>query len=532
MCTRSSCNGLARVRRRREVKGAVSARHATFPFVLLDAADVRPGATVDADVCIVGGGPAAITVARELAGSTRSVVLLESGGFSREPDTEALRDASISGVPHDFNHARPRLFGGASTHWSGWCRPLDRWAFEPRPWLTSRGWPLAPETLGPFYERAARLFDLETPHEPSGWTWDWAYWARRFARIPGTSNPLDNDVVTGAVFRLSATDFGTTYRPALTRARNVTVCTHATVVGFLTDEQARTVVGARVRTLGGNEFVARGTAFVLATGGIDNARLLLASRDVAPNGLGNDHDLVGRYFMDHPEGTVGTVTLHEPARQYTELLENAVPVLTLTPKVMHDEQLLGACVLLEPYQRDVPDGADRGTGITPDDAARLSRRVDRRPHATLDAYSVAVRAEPRPTAESRVTLSGEVDALGLPRPHVHYVISRDTFESIERTIEIIGRELGRYGSGRMRLDVEGLGDGSFEPLPAWHLMGTTRMDADPRYGVVDGSGRVHGIDNLYVAGSSVFPSVGFSNPTYTIVALALRLADHLKRALR
>jgi choline dehydrogenase-like flavoprotein len=309
---------------------------------------------------------------------------------------------------------------------------------------------------------------------------------------------------------------------------NVTVVLHANALELRTDYTASRVTEVPVATLDGNRFLARGRTVVLAVGGLEVPRLLLLSDSARPAGLGNDHDLVGRYFMDHIEGSVGTLEVRDPPRAYMGTLSNARAMVALTVAAMEREQLL-ACAFT--FEDDPNSGvgryADDDTGVTAADIGALRTALAGGRSSSLD---LVVRAEPKPQRDSRIVLADEHDALGQRRLELRYARSPDIQSSIRRSLELVARELGRAGLGRLRIDLRDTQQTRFEvPTIGFHLMGTTRMAGDPKQGVVDANLRVHGVDNLYIASSSVFPTVGYSNPTLTIVALTLRLADQLAR---
>ncbi len=484
------------------------------------------GSTLRADVVIVGAGAAGITLGRALSATSRSVILLEGGGFEPDRRTDALRRGLNTGDTYPVDFCRLHYLGGTTNHWGGWCRPLDPWVFAPRPWVDRLGWPIGPDALAPYYERAAGVVELST--EPPGWRWEWDTWRDRL-RETGTPALLDNGVVTGAMFRLSPpTRFGARYRADLERAERVVTLLHANALELETDDAARRVAAVRVGTLDGNRFRVEGRMIVVAVGGLDVPRLLLLSDATRPRGLGNDHDLVGRYFMDHLEGSVGTAELTMAPSAYLggrlSLFRSMRALLTLTPEVMEREDLLGAGVGIDADTEGVARFADARTGVTAARVGAMRRAISGGPSRRFDLF---VRGEPRPVRSSRIVLGSERDQLGQRRLQLHYARAGDDTRSVLRTLEIMALELGRAGLGRLRIDLADAHRVTDSLTVGCHLMGTTRMAADPRDGVVDADLKVHGIDNLFIASSSVFPTVGFSNPTFTLVALTLRLADHL-----
>lgn len=273
--------------------------------MFLDARGVADGATLDADICIVGAGAAGITIARELRGGPLSVLVLESGGLRNDARTQDLARGEISGHAYPpLESARVRVFGGSTTHWSGWCRPLDPVDFERRPAVPHSGWPIDYDDLDVYYARAQSICQLG-PYEYGG-----RHWADATA---ASLLPLEGGAFETSVFRFSPpTNFGRVYREPLARARNVRVLLHANATRIATSENAARVERLHVATLSGRRFEVRARRFVIACGGIDNARLLLASD------VGEADGAVGRFFAEHPHAPVALAVLPAGvARVYT-----------------------------------------------------------------------------------------------------------------------------------------------------------------------------------------------------------------------
>ncbi|MGH3047614.1 MAG: FAD-dependent oxidoreductase, partial [Gaiellaceae bacterium] len=236
--------------------------------------------TLQTDVCIVGAGAAGITLARELSGSPLRVTVLESGGFEYEVETQALYEGPSIGLPYsDLSAPRLRYFGGTTNHWGGICRPFEEADFEAREGIRFTGWPIRKEDVDPFYERAVQVVRLPSDD------WDLADWAPDGEVAPLR---LRSDRIVSRVAQVVAADlrsFGESYREELRAAPNVTVYLHANATGVVADEGARTATSVPVATLSGNHFSVEARVFVLATGAIENARLLLVSNGQAPAGL-------------------------------------------------------------------------------------------------------------------------------------------------------------------------------------------------------------------------------------------------------
>jgi choline dehydrogenase-like flavoprotein len=521
------------------------------------------------------------------------VIVLESGGLTYDAETQSLYRGELAGVPYfPLDSARLRYFGGSTNHWSGLCRPFDAHDFERRSWIPYSGWPIRRAELELFYARAAEVMDLRPE-------FDVGYWRERSRRDPlplaGRALTRTAQLVPEAHLR-----FGETYRGELERARNVHTYLHANATELETDEAGATVSRVRVSSLEGGAFSVSARFFVLAAGGIENPRLLLASDRTHARGLGNEHDLVGRFFLEHPRFRAATVVPSDPLLPIGFYVQHAargaqiLGYLALSDELKREEELVDVQIRIEPEyvepfedaldSRDVRsfeslrrapldafgrDVARVASDVTtwhrftvpgsplpvpyPEVVSTLARssRVDRRSlipallgdiaafgyerasgAAPITSFALSTRIESAPNPDSRVTLVRERDALGMRRVKLDWRLSELDRRSAVRTVEVLGAELGRAGLGRLRLDV----DPDSSELPrdvagGWHHMGTTRMSADPRRGVVDADCRVHGLSNLFVAGSSVFPTAGSGTPTLTIVALALRLADTLRRSL-
>jgi choline dehydrogenase-like flavoprotein len=480
--------------------------------------------TLRADICIVGAGAAGISLAQALAGSRRRVIVLESGGLSPDADTQRLYAGEISGLPQPpLDASRLRYFGGTTNHWAGWCRPLDPGDFAERPWVPASGWPIDREDLDPYYERAHEVCDL------GPWDYGTPAWGRFAEPLP----KLSESGLRALLVQLSPpTRFGTKYGEVLSTAPNVEVLLESNLLELVPDENARTIRHAEVGTLSGRRFRVESRHFVLACGAVENARLLLSSNRITEPGLGNDNDLVGRYFMDHPRvRPAGRVFWNDDRakklEQYTRVdATRAMLAVGLEAEVQEREGLCNSMVFAE---ASAPLAAVAATH--PGDAAIA--RFLQRTSGLAESAGVSewwVRSEQSPNVDSRVTLGSERDALGMRRPVLDWRVQDLDLRTLARVSEIYAEALTRSGLARVKVDPRLLAAGSeaSELLTSdWHQMGTTRMAETPKHGVVDSDCRVFGIDNLYLAGASVFPTSGAMNPTLTLVALALRLADHL-----
>lgn len=518
--------------------------------MFIDARTLPEAASIEADICIVGGGAAGITLARDLAGAGRRIAVFESGGFDFEGATQQLYDGETVGQAlHPLVVERLRFLGGSTNHWSGGCRPFDAQDFARRSYVPDSGWPMGRADLDDYYRRAQVICQLGPfTYEPRDWVVD---------AVRPIELPEDASLCTGLYQYSPPTRFGEVYRADLDKAEGVKVYLHANGVDIETDDGAARVRRLRLACLDGRRFHAAAKAYVLATGGIENPRLLLSANTVQKAGLGNGHDLVGRYFMDHPYVPNAALVMfgasHPTLAFYQQREVRGITVqgyFRARPQTEQAEGLPSFCISLQPgtlpehgYARESirTISGELASGHWPDHLAfhmaRILRSVEGKleekfyqwSHAQPTLFSTNYICECPPDRDSRVTLGDTVDALGLRRVKVDWRLPTDFERSMVRGHELLARELGRLDLGRLRMNSREAGRDPMANISnGYHHMGTTRMHDDPGQGVVDADCRVHGIANLFIAGSSVFPTYSFDNPTLTIVALALRLSDHLK----
>lgn len=480
--------------------------------MLTDLADLTKP-TQRADVCIVGAGPAGITLALDLAQRRPDllIVLAEAGGLQSASAREReLYRVELGARQYNIQASRRRTLGGTSAHWGGWCKPYDPIDFEPRNDWPLPGWPWPREALQPYVEQAHRWCDIDS-HD-----YDVAALQQRHPdkrlQIEGST------LLTTQLFRFSPpTRFGTRYQAELEQQGNLHCLLHANLIEL--QRRGDRIDAARFRCLDGPTLTVSATHFVLAMGGIESARhLLLLRGDAKADGSGIHSPHLGGFFADHVGSMPGL--LHADAalafRRFLDASGPVMPVLVPTRQAIDGFAVRNSCLLLEPR---------------PDKASALMRHAGQRALGYRQRehwpFQVTIINEPRPHADSRLTLSQQRCELGLPVPHLNWHIDEDDFHSSDRLFRLVSHEFGRLGLGRgQHTRIEGL-DPNIEKGGASHHMGTARMAADERDGVVDRDCRVFGSDNLYVAGSAVFPRYGYANPTLTIVALSLRLSEHI-----
>ncbi len=516
-----------------------------------DARRLPKDTLIETDIAIIGAGAAGITIARELAGTNIQLCLIESGGLEFEQDIQNLYRGENGGRWYfPLDSARLRYFGGSTNHWGGWCRPLTPIDFEARDWIPHSGWPITRAEIDPYYERAQPVTETGPFRYDATGFWE--------EQVGAKMLPFPRGLITTTFFQYSPpTRFGTRYRDVIEQAANVRALLHATVTEIETNEAGSEVTGLNVSSLEGPPFRIRARRYILAAGAIENARLLLLSNRVQPAGVGNTHDLVGRYFMEHPHiPIVANMVTSRPEAfnaTYTQHLSLADTIvhaaLIPTEALLRRERLQNAVFtigvlgvynaenLAQPAPADDRHARDvfnllRDLGPRRETDHPPAGYNDWPPAGALGAScALGCACEQAPNPQSRVTLSEERDALGLKRARLDWRLSETDKLSLNRIVHAVGEELGAVGLGRVRPALSDDGNWPDEVLGGYHHMGTTRMADSPEHGVVDANCRVHGIANLYIAGSSVFTTSGASNPTLTLVALALRLTDHLRTQL-
>jgi choline dehydrogenase-like flavoprotein len=522
--------------------------------MFVDARKLRREHPVVTDVCIVGGGAAGLTIARELTGEPVRVMLLERGGLEARSPGNDCDEILCEGLPYPtLGASRVRALGGTTHIWGGWSTPLGKGDFEPRDWVPHSGWPFPLHHLEPYYRRAHAAYGLGPyDYTPDAW----------FGL--DSPEPLANSPhVDEFLFQIAPTRFGAAHLRELRSATNVDVMLHAHAIELLVGDNADSVRGVSVRAPDGTRLVIEARIVVLAAGGIENPRILLASRKHTRAGIGNEHDLVGRFFFEHLHVQIGTLSPPSCAdtSRYQARRVNRTTVrvgLTISDAVQAQERMLGSAVTLHnannPHDVLSPGAARSGYrslmtilravqhGRSPDALFTHLATIVREPVETLrlvssrvfpaapTRLSIGVRAEQSPNPQSRVRLDEARDSFGAHLARLDWKLREQDFDSIAKTQSILAATPLFRDAQFLPRDGE-CGWGA-RVLPAAHHMGTTRMHRESRNGVVDENCRVHGTRNVYVAGSSTFPNGGWAPPTLTIVALAARLADHIRRRLQ
>lgn len=509
---------------------------------------------IDVDICIIGAGPAGLAIATELANTRHSVLVLESGVRDRETEfAAALNEIESVGESRvmEQSKVRNRAVGGSSLTWSGRCRPLDSLDYANRSWIPDSGWPITENEMTPFLERSRRYLGLHSLDYNDQSMYARGYDEKIAALHCENMRPVYWQFSASSGIGSDYVRFGPKFQKL--KASNVRLLTNATVAEIVTTPDGSHVKELHVLTPDRTSYRVNCRIAVLCGGGIENARLLLLSNRSDPKGIGNKHDLVGRFLMDHPRATVGrfSPSSQQSIQQTFGLFRHTSRTvlqrgLALNPEFQEREHLLNGAAWTTQHVSD--DDVWRALRLlvrnTGGSRVAQSRQVLRNSDQLMlglwnklvlgrslprrmGRLDMDVMVEQTPDSLSRVTLADRVDAFGMPLARIDWKIG----EMERRTAIVLGHAfnaaLKRAGLPQADL-VDWVRDNRpedavFEDMA--HPIGATRMAESPLHGVVDRNGRVHGIDNLYIAGSSVFPTAGHANPTLMIVAMALRMAD-------
>ena len=548
--------------------------------MIIDGKTVPNDEVIRSELCIIGGGVAGIGMALQFIDSGVDVCLLEGGDFELNARTKELANGDNVGMPYySLDDARPRYFGGGSNLWAGWCRPLDEIDFEKRDWVPYSGWPIDKRELDPYYDRAKKLCEIgDKSLEASDWE----------GAMPDLyQDPYASDGISTTVWGGSPpTRFGHQYRGALDDAQNIKVYLNSNVTRLVTDDLGKRVTDVCVATLSQNRFKVQAKIFVLLPGAIEAARILLSSTQGERQGIGNEHDVVGRYFMEHPHvvsakidlfnreksgramipaldcrfikgakarlnlerpiyGVKFAYTIDEVLQREKRLLNYSAHLRTASPSRNSDGyrslKLIIAnlrsmkSVFRQLRQGNLPDGLAKqikNLVLNPDDVCRvLYGQVFARPK-TLELYT---QSEQVPNPDSRVLISEQTDELGVPRAILDWRLSSIDKESIRESQKMIGAQFLALGLGQLVPEPwveDDDADWDRSLIGGYHHIGTARMGTNPKESVVDQDCKVHSVSNLYVTSTSAFPTGGYANPLLTGLALTLRTADHVKRLLK
>ena len=539
------------------------------------------------DLCIVGGGPLAITIALKLASTGKKIIVLAGGGWNETAVNQDLNRGIVNpaGSHEPLEENRRRQFGGATTVWGGRCIPFDPIDFEERAWIPYSGWPFSYKELEPFYVKAMELCQAGEFEFSAGKV----FGSGKPEIIPG----LDTDDIRSDKLERWSTpvNFAREYREALSSSTNINVILDAHVIKIETRENKKNISGIIVN-INGTEFSCKAGKYVLAVGGIETPRLLLASKNnFYPDGIGNDYDVVGRYYMGHLIGIYASVAPRDRKAMIFDFEKDGSGVYCrrrwwITEKAqvnreignaimfLHNAQnqdghrdalfssvFLAKSVLSIAKQKSIKKSVRKLRELRPaikdhffnviKNALTLApqivnlalKRFSKRrlpfilPSVNSKALGLYFQTEQMPNPDSRITISEkEVDRLGMPRAVAHIAFTDMDVKTVIEAHKIFVTSFDKNKLGEIHFSEKELLEFTKNRMlkfnSAAHHLGTARMSENPKLGVVDSNCKVHGIDNLYIVGGAVFPTGGHANPTLTALALAVRLAENLKSEMK
>jgi choline dehydrogenase-like flavoprotein len=457
------------------------------------------------DVCVIGSGPAGITLALKLAASGMGVVLLEAGPAEWSDSSQELYRGEVFGrLRFPMDATRLRYFGGTSNHWGGYCRHLESIDFTDKVAGVPGAWPIAKADLDPWSDAARDILELEA--------------------FPA-DQPI-NEHLKRIAFRYSTpVHFGTKYRAQIERSDTLVMCLNAYVVNLV--ERNGAIALAEVADPDNRRFAVRARRFILCAGGIENSRLLLWS-NVRNEGRVVPHaQALGRYWLEHPHFTLGDALVDTEG--LVEFDQKDLAYIAPTEEAIRSNGILNCGLRIQKITHEDASKQlmEQLLCVSPKLGYWVTSKLRRK---ALCGVLIRAAWEQAPRPWNRVVLSTDHDRFGVPRAEVHWRLGELERHTARRCAELLGEYFASSGRGRSRLHPWiALGEDFPADDEIWgpHQMGGTRMSAAPGDGVVDRNCRVHGQANLYVCGSSVFPSAGHANPTFTIVQLACRLAQHL-----
>ncbi|HYF31986.1 MAG TPA: GMC family oxidoreductase [Chitinophagaceae bacterium] len=523
--------------------------------MLIDLRTYNSAEPLQADVCIIGSGAAGIAAAREFLNTPVKVLLVESGNEKFNQQIQDLYKVQFEDcVYNGALYGRIRTLGGSTTRWGGQALPLTEHDFEKREWVRHSGWPISYQEVNRFIPRALRLLQVDQLN----------FTTDIFPLLKLQPPPFDNEVLDYHVSKWSpAPDFKKNYIAQLKNSSNITVVTNANVTRIDLSDARNQVERIELTTLENITATVRAKHFLLCTGGIENARILLSNTHQVSAGIGNSNDLVGRFLQDHPAAMIGI--LGNCSRSLVQKLFNIhyrkglkySVRFSLNRKSQERFKTMNATGgLFFRYQSDHAiqilsnaKWAIRSRSFSGKRVGELMKLSYRFPDLLVPAYyylfhnrsvkprtvfDINIMTEQEPNPESRVYLGRDKDRLGIPMPVIRWKLTDLSWHTAVTFARLTKEQFQQAGLGEIQLYdwLQSKEDGWERRLTDLnHHIGTTRMSESPSDGVVDTNCRVHGLHNLWIAGSSVFPTSGHSNPTLTLLALTYRTVDTIKAIL-
>ncbi len=549
--------------------------------MLIDAESLATGSVIESDVTVVGAGAAGIVIAMELSRAGKRVTLVESGGPRYSERVQALaetpfRDAELH---PPMSECTRRQIGGTSAIWGGRVVPFDPVDFDDRPHIPHSRWPISYESIAPYFPRVCEYLlagepEFDIRNIPG---------VTRHSIVPGLP---DGDITSTSLERWSVINFGAVYADDLRRADRLSLVHGLTCVEIECEPGRKKVSAIRAKTLSGKEVLLKSRRHVIACGGLNTTRLMLASDRVHAGGIGNHSDKLGRFYQGHVSGRIAEVHFSTPPRetvygfdrdpegvylrrrfsfsrefQHRAGLGN-ISAWLVNPEIgdpAHGNGILSFAYLTlsSPFGKFLASEAIRKSAIKGQQGsawAHVLNMVRDFPRTAWfiptfgygryfakrkvpgffqpsrgNVYTLHYFGEPMPNPDSRVTLADERDELGLRRIRIDQRYTARDAQYVVEAHRHWDEYLQRHRVGRLSYVVDDLEQSAAEQVgDGFHQVGTTRMSERPEDGVVTPDCNVHGFDDLFIAGSSTFVTASQANSMFMILTLALRVADHLR----
>jgi choline dehydrogenase-like flavoprotein len=460
-------------------------------------------------VIVIGSGPAGVTIARKLGAAGIPVAVFEAGAADYTEESQDFYKGTTVGDPYfDLDVTRLRHLGGCSNHWAGWCRVMDAVDFEPKAWVPDTGWPIRRTDIEPYLDEVHDILDL----------------------VPFRDDvPISDDIRWVQLIKSPAVRFGEKFGPEIEASKTIALVLDTYVTELQGDGSK--ITGAKIWSAGRDQGVATADYYLPCTGGLENSRLLLWSNERSNGGVVPHAEALGRYWMEHPQFEGGNAIMNNPDQ--FEMDDVSEAFFSPSLQAMRERQIMnfGVRFIKMPYHGAKWLVAELAC-LAPETAEWTAESIGAKLRCAAQLY---VGWEQSPRADNRVALSASArDALGIPRIELHWKKSELEHRTLLEGLRLFGETLAAKNYGRVRIADWVLNGDPYptdQELAGHHHMGGTRMGDDLTRSVVDRNCKVHGMENLYVGGSSVFATSGQCNPTTTIVALSARLGDHLVRTI-
>ncbi|MDB3897597.1 GMC oxidoreductase [Candidatus Pelagibacter sp.] len=473
------------------------------------------------DICIVGTGPAGLSVAKQLLGTDLKIVILESGGLEPEPEYQELNEGINSGPSYlSLDGSRLRCFGGAGKVWAGHCGPFKSDEFDKKSYVPLSGWPISYDDLKIYYKQAAEMLGISYEK-----FYNKDLLGNTFREKSFNEFKRDNSFLAHEVYQFSNSknrDFAEKYKTEFETSKNTDIIFHSTATELNLANNSVEVDSVSISDLSGISALVKAKIFVLACGALENPRILLASNKYYKKGIGNNTGFVGSCFMGHP-GIENVAEVYKTDnkscidKNFTD--KNYKVIFTTSSNKRSESKIL---------RHNLSLTANNNFFNRKFSFFNLKCGINKK--KIPQSWNLAVALEQPPRMTNNLKLHDTKDALGMPKIDIFWdSMSKIEKDTVLESVKIMARELGILGTGKIKFKKEFLnGKSHIFDDPITHHIGTTRMSDNPQTGVVDKNCKVFGLSNLYISSSSVFTTSSIAHPTYTIIALSLRLGKYLK----